>query len=174
VLAVTLGLLLVSELSLRIVFSNKTADPESPSNPAIAYQFNEDYLISLKPNLRKSFVRTPSNGGAKIRWETNSLSFRGAELREHPDIRVMVYGDSNIQADFSTLEHTFCYRLAKYLNEQLAGRHVEVVNSGVAGFGPDQSLLKLSKDVDIYRPDLIVLHVFADNDFGDIVRNRLL
>jgi hypothetical protein len=27
--------------------------------------------------------------------------------------------------------------------------------------------------VDVYKPDIVVFHVFADNDFGDLIRNRL-
>jgi hypothetical protein len=40
-------------------------------------------------------------------------------------------------------------------------------------FGPDQSLLRFEGEVDRYHPDLVVFHIFADNDFGDIIRNRL-
>jgi hypothetical protein len=29
------------------------------------------------------------------------------------------------------------------------------------------------QEVDRYNPDLVIFHVFADNDFGDILRNRL-
>jgi hypothetical protein len=48
-----------------------------------------------------------------------------------------------------------------------------VINGGIIGSGPDQVLLRFSADVDRYKPDAVILHVFADNDFGDIVRNRL-
>ncbi len=47
------------------------------------------------------------------------------------------------------------------------------MNAGVSGFGPDQSLLKMSSQVDAFGPSIIVFHVFADNDFGDLIRNQL-
>jgi len=50
---------------------------------------------------------------------------------------------------------------------------VEAINAGVSGFGPDQNLIRFTEEADIYRPGLLVFHVFADNDFGDIIRNRL-
>jgi succinate dehydrogenase flavin-adding protein (antitoxin of CptAB toxin-antitoxin module) len=47
------------------------------------------------------------------------------------------------------------------------------VNAGIIGFGPDQSLIRFKKEADRYKPDLVIFHIFADNDFGDILRNRL-
>jgi SGNH hydrolase-like domain, acetyltransferase AlgX len=172
VVGITSALFVLSELGLRLIFSKK-ADAEPTSNPQVAYELNQDYEISLKPNLRQVSMRELSNGGTKIIWETNSLGFRGADLKQNYDFRVMVYGDSNIQAKFSSLENTFCYRLEKYLTQQLHETKVDVVNAGLSGAGPDENLLKLSKAADVYNPDMIILHVFADNDFGDLVRNRL-
>jgi hypothetical protein len=84
----------------------------------------------------------------------------------------MVYGDSNVQARFSSLEDTFSHRLEIGLESRL-GTKVDVINAGVIGFGPDQSLLRFIKDADVYRPNVVIFHVFADNDFGDLLRNRL-
>ena len=74
---------------------------------------------------------------------------------------------------FSRIDDTFTGPLAMYLNTDTE-IDVEVVNAGVVGFGPDQILIRLGHELPIYQPDVIVFHVFADNDFGDIVRNRLL
>jgi len=139
----------------------------------IAYDFNESYLISLKPNLRTYFKRSQENGGDLVKWETNSDSFRGQEVQTNPDIRIIVYGDSNIQASFSKLEDTFCWRLARYLTRRLPTKRIEVLNSGIVGSGPDQYLIKLSQDAGRYKPDLVIFNIFSDNDYGDITRNRL-
>ena len=162
VVLIALSLLSIAELALRIIYQEKV----------LAYQFNPDYLVSLKPNVRKVFKRSSANGGGVVHWRTNSDSFRGLELEAKPDLRVIVYGDSNIQARFSSLEKTFPARLQHYLS-LLYKRKVEVVNAGVVGFGPDQSLLQCSGEIGRYKPDLAVFQIFADNDFGDIVRNRL-
>jgi hypothetical protein len=170
--AITIALLVLAEAGLRLLIPQKRTEVRG-SKPDVAYVFDDDYLIALKPNLRRSFTRAKVNGGITVKWETNSDGFRGNELRRQPDIRVMVYGDSSIQAEFSNLEDTFPFRLEKYLAAGLPGYDIEVVNAGVIGFGPDQSLIKLSKEADRYKPSLIIFHVFATNDFGDIIRNRL-
>jgi len=166
--AISLGLLVVSETILRIVFPERIA-----TRPASgAYEFNEDYLISLAPNIQKTFVRAEHDGGDTIQWKTNNDGFRGDPLRNNPQVRIMVYGDSNVQARFSKTENTFAYKVGEYLKHK-GIKGIEVVNAGTLGFGPDQSLIRFEKDLDIYKPDLVIFHVFADNDFGDIVRNRL-
>jgi len=139
----------------------------------VAYEFNQDYLISLAPNIQKTFVRAEHNGGDTIQWKTNNDRFRGDQLRNNPQVRIMVYGDSNVQARFSKTENTFAYKLGGYL-KHTGIKGIEVVNAGIVGFGPDQSLIRFEKEADIYKPDLVIFEVFADNDFGDIVRNRLV
>ena len=172
VLGITLVLFISSEIALRIIFPDKRPVRENSVPKDVAYQFNEDYLVSLKPNMEKTHYLTTENGVKSVLWRTNKNSFRGEELDENPDIRIIVYGDSNIQARFLNLQDTFPYRLEKYLRNRLK-KNIEVLNAGVIGFGPDQSLIRFSKEVDRYHPDIVIFHIFADNDFGDIIRNRL-
>ena len=74
--------------------------------------------------------------------------------------------------EFSPLEEHFVARLAARLHRG-TGPPVEVVNGGVAGYGPDQAALRLEDDIAPLRPDLVVVAVFAGNDFGDLIRNRI-
>lgn len=144
----------------------------SPFHFTSAYVFDERYLVRLKPGVTKTFKRARINGGQRIRWRSNSHGFRGAEIAWDADHRIMVYGDSNIQARFSAREDTYTHRLERRLRER-TGAAVEVLNGGVIGFGPDQSLIRFQEEVKRYRPDVVILHLFADNDFGDISRNGL-
>jgi hypothetical protein len=48
-----------------------------------------------------------------------------------------------------------------------------VVNAGVNGYGPDQALRRFEDEAARLKPALVVFSVFADNDFGDVLRNRL-
>jgi len=165
-------ILFFCETILRIVYPEKVKTyPEHMKNTD-AYEFNEDYIVSLKPNAKKNFIRSQINGGQIIEWRTNKDSFRGSELRENHDFRIMVYGDSSIQARFSVLENTFTCKLEKYLR-RIVHEDIEVTNAGVVGFGPDQSLIKFMHEAETYRPDIVIFSVCADNDFGDIIRNRL-
>jgi len=167
ILCITVVVLVGIEGILRLVFPEKIKSVKT-----IVYEHNKDFLVNLKPNVTKIFNRNKENGGKSIHWKTNSDSFRGAELKSNPDLRVIVYGDSNIQARFSDLENTYTGQLELRLQKD-GLQNIEVLNAGIIGFGPDQSLIRFSKEVDKYRPDLVVFHIFADNDFGDIIRNRL-
>jgi hypothetical protein len=167
---ISLALLLAGELLLRTIYPEEVL-PASAYDRTV-YQFDPDILVSLKPNMESTFKRSKDNGGDVIHWSTNSLGFRGKELRPDPGIRIIVYGDSNIQASFSLLEDSFPYRLEKEL-QALTKKDVEVINGGIVGTGPDQSLLRMRREIDLHEPDIVVFHVFADNDFGDLIRNRL-
>jgi len=164
---ISLVLLLFLEIFLRVFFPPKIDSTEHVA----AFQYHPEYLVGLRPNMEKKYMRSAVNGSDTISWSSNTEGFRGKELSPK-EVRIMVYGDSNIQARFSELSHTYPWYLQKFLNDS-TGREVEVINSGIVGFGPDQSLLKFKEEKDVYNPDIIILQVFADNDFGDIVRNRL-
>lgn len=159
-LAIALGLLGLLELGLRLYMGPP------------GFQFDPSCIASLSPNASKVYLRWVDGGPRFVRWETNAEGLRGPALKESPRWRVMVYGDSNVQARFSVQEETFTGQIQRFL--EASGRAgVEVINAGVAGYGPDQSLLRLEAEVDRYAPDAIVFHIFTENDFGDIVRNRL-
>ena len=163
IVVITVSIIIAIEVILRIIFFEKVEK---------AYKFDSDYLISLKPNQSKVFQRSIENGNDVIIWKTNKDSFRGEELRNNPNYRVLVIGDSNIQARFSKLENTFTKQLEKYLLKDI--EDVEVINAGIVGAGPDQSLIRFKKLAPMLKPNLVVFHVFCDNDFGDILRNNLV
>ncbi len=171
VLLITAVLIVFCEGTLRVLYPKKVKkvhhDPQK-----LAFVFHPRYLVSLKPSIERNYRLSARNGGGLIHWQTNRQSFRGRELKLHPDLRIMVYGDSNVQAMFTILENTFPYRLESRL-KQVLNRDIEVINAGVVGFGPDQYLLRFGDEVDVYHPNLVIFVVFADNDFGDLIRNRL-
>ncbi len=138
----------------------------------VAFQSDDEVIATLKPSIEKVFIRAVDGGPRYIRWSTNADGFRGPELLDDPSLRVMVYGDSNVQARFSSWEDSYAGQLQGLLRASLDDS-VEVVNAGVCGYGPDQSLLRFERELEEYQPDAVVFQVFADNDFGDLVRNRL-
>lgn len=138
-----------------------------------AYVPDDRALFALRPGAVRDYTHHPANGGHTVRHRVNRDGFRGPELLPAGAApRVVVYGDSFIHAEFSPLEESFPVRLGDRLSAAL-GRTVEVVNAGVAGYGPDQVLRRLERELDRLAPDLVVLGLFAGNDFGDLVRNRL-
>jgi hypothetical protein len=169
ILLITFGLLIIIEIILRVIFPKNIRTQGRPK--LLAYEFNEDYLVRLKPNIEKTITKEES-GTYTIYWKTNKDSFRGNELKEKPKLRIIVYGDSSIEARYSKLENTYVQKLENYL--RYSGiKDIEAINGGVVGFGPDQSLIRFAKEVDIYNPDIIIFSITTHNDFGDIIRNRL-
>jgi lysophospholipase L1-like esterase len=145
----------------------------SPPTPTLC-KLDDTCLYRLQPGASKVHRLHALDGGAVIEVQVNQDGYRGAPLL--PDgaaRRVLVCGDSFVEADGAPLEQTFVERLEARLAEGL-GAEVECINAGVNGYGPDQALLRLDADLDALAPDLVVLSIFAGNDFGDIIRNRLL
>lgn len=167
-LAITLSTLVslaVGEMALRMLIGPKLAS---------VYELDDELLYRLKPGAAREYTHLPVNGGSSYRYTINADGFRGAPLLSGDAVyRVMVLGDSFIHGENSTLENTFVKQLESQLASQLPGRLVEAVNAGVAGYGPDQTLLRLPKLLKEHRPDLAVVAIYSGNDYGDLVRNKL-
>jgi len=146
----------------------RTYAPQS----GFVYRLDPRCLHSLAPGTRKLRRNSAPNGGRRVLFVVNSEGFRGDALRRDPELRVLVYGDSFVEADYTPLPETFTKRLEVRLASALA-RDVEVVNAGVAGYGPDQELRRFEDEAGRLRPAAAVVVVYAGNDFGDVLRNRL-
>lgn len=170
IIAITVAIPTVIELVLRAAYPEKLSNNKTLL-ATLAYEHNDSYLISLKPNIEKEFKPDKENGGETVTWKTNSFSFRGEETGKKTGLRIIVYGDSNIQARFTQNRNTYPAVLQNLLKTKY--KNAEVINAGLVGTGPDQSLIRLSEDIDKIAPDIVIFHVFADNDYGDIIRNRL-
>lgn len=170
IIAITVAIPTVTELTLRAVYPEKLTNNKIALTQ-LAYEHNDSYLISLKPNIEKEFKVDIQNGGGNVTWKTNSFSFRGKEIGKKTGLRSIVYGDSNIQARFTQNGNTYPTVLQDLLRAKY--NNAEVINAGLVGAGPDQSLLRLSEDIDKITPNVVIFHIFADNDYGDIIRNRL-
>lgn len=85
---------------------------------------------------------------------------------EKPDgvLRVLVLGDSFVEAMHVPLEAVFFRRLEEHFAERLPQRRVEVIAAGVSGYGTAGELLYLRRDGKRYRPDLVLLSFYPGND----------
>lgn len=162
---ISLGLTaLLAEVVLRTFYSDHLSS---------IYQIDEHCLYRLIPGSRKIFERTSVNGGDSILTTVNSGGFIGEELRPRGNgNRIVVYGDSFIAGGFSRSENRFVSKLEESLTRQF-GTQVEVINAGVPGYGPDQAYLRLEQEIDSVKPATVIFTLFADNDFGDLLRNKL-
>jgi len=139
--------------------------------PASIYEADSTLIYRPVPGGRKNFVHNAANGGATIRVEINADGYRGPRLRTDGKARrIAVYGDSFIAGEFADDSLTFVRMLERDLS---ARAPTEVVNAGVTGYGPDQEYLRMQRDLPRLAPQVVVMAVFADNDLGDLVRDRL-
>jgi len=137
------------------------------------FQRDDRVLYRLIPGAERVYVLDRANGGAVVRYRINSQGFRGPELaRPGESLRVIVYGDSYIQGDFARTEDTFTEQLKGRLARS-TGKSIEVVNAGVMGYGPDQELRRMEEELPVLKPNLVIVAIFAGNDFYDLLRNKL-
>lgn len=156
--------LALGEGVLRLVYA---ADFVAP------YRLHPRYLHVLRPGVTRRFHHLPVNGGGTVTFHVNADGFRGAPLRlRERQRRIVVYGDSFIEGEYAELADTFAVQLERCLAPHLP-EGVEVINAGVTAYGPDQACLRIEDEVARLDPDLVVLAVFADNDFGDLVRDKI-
>lgn len=155
--------LLLAEVVLRVALPD----------PRGIYAVDERYLHKLVPNTTKTFVRNARDGGGRVTVRINSRGFRGDEFaREKTGKRIVVYGDSFIEAEFTPLAATFPKKLEEDLRDATR-QPVEVINAGVVAYGTDQISLKLDDEIDSLKPDAVVVAVYAGNDFGDLLRDKI-
>jgi len=79
-------------------------------------------------------------------------------------LRVLVLGDSFVEAMHVHLEETFTRRLETLLDGIGANRRVEVISAGVSGWGTASELLWLRDEGAKYNPDIVLLHFYPGND----------
>lgn len=80
--------------------------------------------------------------------------------------RILLLGDSFTEAVQVDAAQTLAGRLETGLSAR-AGRPVEVINAGVAGYGTGQEMLLFEREGLRYDPQVVVLVVFLGNDIGD-------
>lgn len=120
---------------------------------------------ALRPGLA---VQVSTEAGPSL-VRTSSAGLRD---REHaPDkpagtVRIAILGDSFAEALQVPVERTFWSVLERELGRcpGYAGRTVETMNFGVGGYGTAQALLTLRHEARRYRPDLVLLAFYTEND----------
>jgi hypothetical protein len=136
------------------------------------YALDDKRLHRYKANAWKVYIHSLSNGGARVIVKTNSRGYRGPEFADRPNKpRVLVYGDSFIAAEYSELPDTYVEQLARVLSKM--GPPVEVINAGVPAYGPDQESVYAQQGIAGLQPSLVIVSIYAGNDFGDLLRDKL-
>jgi hypothetical protein len=147
--------LIIAELVLRSVIpldSRKPLEFRIP-DPVLGW--------ALQPNTTYQYA-TPE-GIVSVTY--SSEGWRDLEHHlEKPDgvFRILVLGDSFMEANSVKLEESF-HRQVEEL-ARAAGKKVEVINMGVAGYGTLQEYLVFEHIGHLYNPDLVLVGFYDGND----------
>jgi hypothetical protein len=135
------------------------------------YVTGADY--GIRTNIAGSRYRhlTPDDN---VEYRINKAGFRSDTeyTRDKPDgmCRVLMFGDSFMMGYEVELEHSIPFRLEELLRRD--GKHCEVINMAVSGFGTAEMLLALERNGLSYDPDIVVFQ-WHRSDFQDNVRSGL-
>ena len=134
------------------------------------FQVDEELLHAPRPGVARARLLDRQGGRLSI-VRFGAEGYRGADLQAGSLPRLVVIGDSLVLAENVEHEETFVQRLSYHLEQE--GTPVETVNAGVTGYGPDQALLRLERELAMLRPDGVLFVLCAHNDHGDLLRNKL-
>lgn len=110
----------------------------------------------------------------KTHVHTNALGFRDVEHdpeNSKGNYRVLLLGDSFMEALQVEFEESFPHLLEKELNKLLSCR-VEVINAAVSGWGTDDAVAYLSRRGMALHPNLILFGTTLHNDISDNLEER--
>jgi lysophospholipase L1-like esterase len=78
--------------------------------------------------------------------------------------RILILGDSFVEAMHVPIESTFPRQLQERLNGDGGAGRIEVINAGVSGYGTASELLYFEREGKRYQPDLVLLAFYPGND----------
>lgn len=96
----------------------------------------------------------------------NDRGFRDGEHGPKQKPRLLVLGDSFVWGFDAQRDERFTHLLQEKMP------HWEVLNLGVSGYGSDQALLLLQREIAFYEPDVVLLVFSESNDRADNTHNR--
>ena len=137
-----------------------------PPNTPVVHRIPHPSLgWRLEPNARMLYATSEF----RVPVVYNSKGWRDVErtyAKPEGTFRVVVLGDSFMEAYSVPLEQSFAHQLESELIER-TGQSVEVINLGVGGYGTLQQYLAFVEEGIRYEPDAVVLGFFTNNDVSD-------
>jgi len=163
-LSVLAALIVISICSILIALAEYWLRQQEPEKSSI-YMADDVAIGRFKPGLNKNRLVAD---GYKVLLKTNRHGIRDDTDLEPRAADIILLGDSNIAALYLPFKDTLGERIETELDNT-----VTVANLEVPGYGPDQAVNRFIQIVDVAGAKAVVLHFFADNDFGDLLRNNI-
>ena len=110
-------------------------------------------------------------GPLNVLVKTNSAGFRDrehAKVKKRGTLRILGLGDSFTFGWGVAADESFLSRLEKLLHDA-TGKDVEVINTGVPGWGLNQYYLYLKERGVQHSPDVVILNYFVNNNRDKIL-----
>lgn len=130
---------------------------------------------TLKPNYTGECL--DSGGQSATEITINSLGLRDSSVetpKPRNTFRILILGDSMTFGAGVNEDRTYPEILGQLFIGDGKYHHVEVINSGVPGYGTSQEYLLYKRLAESVQPDLVILGFFVGNDLADnlcLVRN---
>ena len=132
----------------------------------VAYRTDPDIGYVLAPDQHTRLASRDFD----VEIRTNSQGFHDVAhtyTKARDTYRVVVLGDSFIEALQVPIERGFTQQLQSQIQEWAGNRRIEIINLGISGTGPAQYYRVLETKGLQYHPDLVLMAVLPDNDFRD-------
>ena len=150
--------ILFFELVLRLVY---------PSKEIVITRSHSDIYVPRMANI--SFSHKVLNTTAN--FDENGFRKKTIKCNDfEKKMDILLVGDSNIAGLFLNDEDALGEQIEK--SYKSTEGCISVDSYGVSGFGPDLNFKAVNKLTTNKNYDLVIFHVFADNDFGDLVRSN--
>jgi len=170
------GLILLVLEGVLALLPARLWDPDPQARDGAIFARQEPPLHHVRPANSREMIVSP-HGEFRVEVRINSDSLRDVErpvAKPPGTLRILVLGDSMVEAVQVELEATFPKRLERSLAAALA-RPVDVINAGVASSSPTTEYLMLKYKGLKYSPDVVVMAFFpADVQDDWIYRKDLV
>jgi hypothetical protein len=140
-------------------------------------------VSDIKPNLRQKdivigyrYARSTEQdvfdgeSGRVVHMRFNSSGFRGRDFKKKPTsgiTRIAIVGDSMVAALQVPEEKTMVALVERRLNRKYGNNRWEVMNFGISGSSPGQSIAVWRNEIAQFNPDVVLLAYFNGNDFAN-------
>lgn len=166
VVAIMIGLalsLLIVEAALRLLPAQQELGLESFSSPdAVLNHYHRPGFHGRYRSLRGEF-------DTEVTLNSRGLRDREYSISKPPGtFRILVLGDSMVEAAQVALDETFVKLVEQRLN-QTNGHPFEVLNAGVASFSPALEYLFLKTRGLEFQPDVVIVVFFANDVTDDYI-----
>lgn len=150
-------LLPVLELSVRVLLPQQLV-----TNPAYLVPDYTGLGLRIDANVDMQV----NTGERDVRLITDEQGYRigSAPRSETPDVTILAVGDSFLTAVQVEYEQSTAGQLEQMLSDDL-DQTVQVINSGVPGYGPDHYLLVVQHELERTSYDMVIVFLYAGNDF---------